>query len=672
MHKRAEVLYRDGSALRGLAESFQNQYCIRAVMFSNTEILPVLTSNLQSEVSDRPAIVLADLGHPDDIMISRNFKQSVNLRFIGFLPENDRVENHQTGIRAGKTCFALLHAGVSRGYVEAAIEAAIASIESDARNRTAAEHEREELNRIGIALSSTRDVNVLLELILAKTREITGADAGSLYIVETSGSENGLSGRQERRLRFKLTQNDTKQFPYSEFTLPMNENSMAGYAALHGEVIVHEDVYLIPLTRPYRFNATYDDDTGYRTRSVLTVPMKNARDEVIGVMQVLNRKRSPGIRLLTPADVEREVEPFPERAIRLAESLASQAAVAYENSQLYQNIHNLFEGFVNAAATAIEQRDPTTSGHSVRVTTMTLGLAEAVSRTQSGPYATVHFTIEQMKEIRYAALLHDFGKIAVREQLLVKARKLYPPQLDILRQRFDYLHQALEAERAQQKLDALLACEKGVAQFPQIDQEFAAKQAELQEDWRFLVRTNEATVLPEGQFGRLNDIARKVYLDPTGIKRSLLTPGEMISLSVRQGTLNEDERQEIESHVVHSFNFLTHIPWTQELRFIPWIVRAHHEKLNGKGYPYRLRGDEIPIQAQIMVICDVFDALCSADRPYKKAVPLNAALEILEAAAHRNEIDPELFRIFTDARIYELAHTPDAQLQSADTVRIQN
>jgi HD-GYP domain-containing protein (c-di-GMP phosphodiesterase class II) len=382
--------------------------------------------------------------------------------------------------------------------------------------------------------------------------------------------------------------------------------------------------------------------------------MKNARGDVLGVMQLLNHKRNRTTRLVTSADMEQEVRPFPEKAVRLAESLASQAAVAYENGQLYQNIQKVFEGFVKAAATAIEQRDPTTSGHSTRVTTMTLGLAEAVSRIKTGPYAHVHFTPEQMKELRYATLLHDFGKIAVRELLLVKANRLYPTQLAIIKQRFAYLHQQLETDRVQTKLDAMLAHGKSFEDFEVIEEEHGHKQTELQGDLQFIIRINGASILVEGLVDRLIDISRKTYRDPEGIKHYLLTPGEIDSLSVRQGSLNDDERQQIESHVVHSFEFLAQIPWTPDLRYIPWIVRAHHEKLNGKGYPNGLRDDEIPVQAKIMSICDIFDALCSADRPYKKAVPINLAFEILENAVHRNELDSELFRIFMEARVFDL------------------
>lgn len=370
---------------------------------------------------------------------------------------------------------------------------------------------------------------------------------------------------------------------------------------------------------------------------------------------LLNRKRTQSSRLLTMVDIEREVDSFPDRAVHLAESLASQAAVAYENNQLYLNIQSLFEGLVKAAATAIEQRDPSTSGHSERVAVMTVGLAEAVNRTHTGCYAHLHFTPAQMKEIRYAALLHDFGKIAVREEVLIKAKKLYPTQLSTIEQRFDFIHQQWETKRANQKLTGLLeAGPKSSVQFASIDEECNVKQAELKDYFQLILFVNETDVALEHHLNLLADISAKTYCGMDGIERALLTDDERVSLSVQYGSLNDKERQEIESHVIHSFNFVAQIPWTPDLRYIPSIVRSHHEKLNGTGYPYGLCGDNIPIQAKMMIICDIFDALCSADRPYKRAVPLTRAFEILEIAAKKNEIDSDLLRIFTENRIFGL------------------
>lgn len=544
------------------------------------------------------------------------------------------------------------------------------AISSDARDLreelTRAERERDELNRIGIALSSTRDIGKLLETILSKAREITNADAGSLYLVESSEANGGHTGQRERRLRFKFTQNASRQFPFKEGTMPLTEDSMAGYTAIHGEVIALDDVYAIRPDRPYRFNSRFDQETGYRTRSLLTLPMKNPRGEVTGVVQLLNCKRNWEARLLAPEDFEREVQPFSPRSVHLAESLASQAAVAYENNRLYHDIEVLFEGFVKASITAIEQRDPTTSGHSTRVATMTLGLAEAMNRTARGPYAQTQFTPEQLKEIRYAALLHDFGKVAVREEVLIKAKKLHPYEMTVLHHRFDYVRKEMEAECAQKKLDVVMARGTQAArdELTKIDEEYRQKRAQLDEAFRFVLELNEPRVLRGGSFEKLVDVARQTYRDPRGRECPLLTPDEVSSLSIPQGSLNDDERRQIESHVTHSFNFLIQIPWTSEIKYIPWIARAHHEKLNGNGYPNRLRGDEIPVQARMMSICDIFDALSAADRPYKKAVSIDRALDILDMSVRDRDLDSDLFQIFLEARIYELtsSESPAAAL----------
>jgi HD-GYP domain-containing protein (c-di-GMP phosphodiesterase class II) len=520
-----------------------------------------------------------------------------------------------------------------------------------------ANREFAELNQIGIALSETRDVEQLLSLILSKAREITGADAGSLYVIEEQGQSSNSSARREgssRWLRFKLAQNDSVQFPYGEHTLPITEGSIAGHCALRGEVIELADAYRVAKTHPFRFNSSFDEQSGYRTRSLLALPMKNGKGEVLGVLQLINCKRNPKARLTNASGVLRNVHPFPKRAGELGLSLASQAAVAYENSRLYRDIENIFDGFVKAAVKAIEQRDPTTSGHSQRVCDMTLALAAVVDREPRGPYGDLHFSREQMKELRYAALLHDFGKVGVREEVLVKAKKLHPLQFFRLLDRFDYIRRDIEARAAQQKVEVLLALSRkeAVARLRALDEEAGRLLAELDRYTEFIVRANEPTILPSSDFGVLSEIARKTYRDAAGKDRSYLTSEEVRFLSIARGSLDPDERRQIESHVVHSFDFLTQIPWTREFRGIPEIARSHHEKLNGKGYPSGLTSMEIPIQAKMMTICDIYDALAASDRPYKRAIPADRALEILVHCVRDGEIDADLFRMFVDAQVY--------------------
>jgi HD-GYP domain-containing protein (c-di-GMP phosphodiesterase class II) len=510
------------------------------------------------------------------------------------------------------------------------------------------EKELKELLQIGVALSSERDVDSLLSLILSKAREITNADAGSLYLMEES--ESG-----EKHLRFKLTQNDSIRFLFKESTIPLAETSMAGHVALRGAAINLSDAYKIPPERPYRFNNSFDRNSGYRTRSVLTLPMRNARDQILGVLQLINCKRNASARLKTAADVKREVIPFSANSVNLGLSLASQAAVAYENGKLYDEIQRLFEGFVGASVTAIEQRDPATSGHSFRVSSLTLGLAEIVDAVQAGKYKAIHFTREQMKEIRYAALLHDFGKVGVREDVLVKAKKLYPWQLDLVKSRFDFISKGIEAGAALKKLELILerGREATASELAALDKEFANRLREVDNDLKFVLEVNEPTVLHSAVLDRIDKIARQTFTDSKGAAHPYLSENEVTMLSIPRGSLDEDERRQIESHVTYTFKFLEEIPWTRELRGIPRIARAHHEKLNGKGYPDGLHEADIPLATKMMTICDIFDALNAADRPYKAAVPVDRALKILEESVRENELDPELFRLFLEAKVYE-------------------
>jgi HD-GYP domain-containing protein (c-di-GMP phosphodiesterase class II) len=531
-----------------------------------------------------------------------------------------------------------------------------------------------ELNRIGAALSAEHDPERLLELILTKSRELTASDAGSIYLVEdidgpaqrplllpdeANGDEvrPGVPAREEegrQRLRFKLTQNDTVEAPFREVAMEIDENSIAGYVALTGEIVNLRDAYRLPADLPYTINRKFDEDSGYRTRSILAVPMRNQKEKIIGVLQLINAKRDITARLETMEAVDQQVVPFSARQQEIVLSLASQAAVSYENSRLYDDIHRLFEGFVQAAVTAIETRDPATSGHSFRVANLTVALAEAVDRSDSGTYAPVRFSRDQMREIRYASLLHDFGKVGVREEILVKAKKLYPAQMELIKQRFAFVQRTLENEVLKSKIRYLL--EKGREEFPaaekNLDDRLAGTLRELDEHLETILRANEPSVVAEHSFDKLLEIANIQYLDRVGTAQRLLTGEEVRVLAIPQGSLDEEERLQIEAHVLHTVMFLQQIPWTSELRNVPEIARGHHEKLNGSGYPYKLSAPAIPLQTRMMTISDIFDALAAADRPYKKAVSVERALEILERAVREGELDAELFEVFTGAKIY--------------------
>ncbi len=534
---------------------------------------------------------------------------------------------------------------VRSGYREAAARAETARARAEAASRG---REIGELTRIGVALGTERDLDSLLDLILTQARRITSSDAGSLYLIE------GEPG--QKRLRFRLAQTYSKpEAPFVQFTMPMDRTSLAGYAAVTGEPLVIDDAYFLPPDVEYTINRSFDERYGYRTKSMLVIPMKDHREQVIGVLQLINRKRNLEAMLATPAEVEQHVVPFSKRTVELVTALAGQAAVAIENGQLYREIERLFEGFVQAAVRAIEQRDPTTFGHSGRVADMTVRLATVVDQAAEGLYRSHKFTREQLREIRYAGLLHDFGKVGVREQVLVKAKKLYPLQLELIRQRHDFVRRSAEQEFWRKRAEFLETHgRKGYEQFLRgLEQERAHALAELDRFMAAVARANEPTVLPARRFDELLDLAGRTYADLAGTARPYLTDEEVRYLTIPKGSLDETERLEIESHVNHTYNFLREIPWTRELQDIPLIAYGHHEKLDGRGYPRHVTGDAIPIQTRMMTISDIYDALTAADRPYKAAVVPARALDIMDEEVQAGQLDSELFRLFVAAKLFE-------------------
>jgi HD-GYP domain-containing protein (c-di-GMP phosphodiesterase class II) len=518
------------------------------------------------------------------------------------------------------------------------------------------QYEIDEINAIGRALSSERSMDKLLGLILEKARDVTTADAGSVYVVE------GEADKEPQQLRFKVAQNDTVQLDTPSFTLPVDQRSIVGRCVLSAEVINIPDLYALdePGTgnNPwgFRHNRDFDAKIKYQTRSMLTVPMIDASGQVIGVIQLINKKRRPEAMLGSDADFDRHVIPFDSRSQNLARTLASQAGIALENALLYEDIRQLFEGFVHASVGAIESRDPTTSGHSQRVADLTVGLARSTDTASEGPYAAFTANWEQLKKIEYAALLHDFGKVGVRENVLVKAKKLYEADRDLLLARFDYIRKSIEADVNRRKVSVLLDSSRddALAKLDLLDDEYAARMAEIDDYIAFIMKSNEPTVLEQGGFERLADIAKKTYRDPRGEEQPYLRLLEVETLQILRGSLTLKERIEIESHVTHTYNYLRKIPWGRAFRDIPEIAGSHHEKLDGTGYPRRLKAEDIPVPARMMAIADIYDALTASDRPYKKAVPAEKALDIIGFEVKQGKLDGELFRIFIDAKIWQM------------------
>lgn len=371
------------------------------------------------------------------------------------------------------------------------------------------------------------------------------------------------------------------------------------------------------------------------------------------MLQFINRKTSRELKLDSSEIALRETLPFHQEQIRLLRALAGQSAIALENNLLLDNINRLFGGFVQAAVTAIEQRDPSTSGHSFRVADLTTELAQSLPQARIDRYRDVVFRENDMRELRYAALLHDFGKVGVREHVLVKAKKLPDKQHDIIRYRIRLEQERLRRQAGEQVLSLYRNGSKP-AEIAVVEAALMREVTRLETFLTAVAQANEPSLLDEGDFEHLKDIRAYPFEDDGGEAGTLIDEAEFASLSIRRGSLTEAERAEIESHVVHTANFLRLIPWTAELARIPEIAEAHHEKLDGTGYPKGLNHREIPIGSKIMAICDIYDALTASDRPYKSAVPKAIAYRILEEEASAGKLDSDLVELFIRADIQQV------------------
>ena len=542
----------------------------------------------------------------------------------------------------------------------------IKSLQEDYLDKLIDTHrDQEDLINIGKALSSEKDQNNLLRLILFLSKKITGADAGSIYLVEED--ENGA-----KRLRFKYSHTFSREVPLEEFTMAMNKKSIAGYVAVTGEVLNIPDAYKLPPDAPYSFNSSFDKTHEYLSRSMLVVPMRNHVDEIIGVIQLLNSKENKEnksgsgneafeIKLENMNDFAKYVVSFNQKYDSLLEAIAGQAAVAIENNRLIKQIQNQFEEFVKASVTAIESRDPATSGHSFRVAEICKAMAYAINEIKEGPLADVHFDENDIRELEFAALLHDFGKVYIDLAVFKKAKKLYEKDFENLVLRLDYLYRFLELQFSARESDVIknMSKENNTEKIiGALMEERKTKLIKIREIKERLIRLNEPAIMEEDPAAVICGIVKEIdeieCQNVDGKKIDIISELDRKNLCIRRGSLNEEERKEIQSHVVHTYNFVSKIPWPPEYKNIPEIALRHHETLDGKGYPHGLLGKESTlIQSRMMTIADIYDALAASDRPYKKAVPLEKVLAILRGDAQRGVLDKDLVEVFINFKIYE-------------------
>ncbi|MBY0386102.1 HD domain-containing protein [bacterium] len=522
------------------------------------------------------------------------------------------------------------------------------------------------LIEIGVALSSEKELTKLMQMFLDKCLEVSQAEGASIYLIDKKimyhDSKNNplLVPQKIPVLKFLRTMNRSRGAQDHSSLVEINKKSIAGFSAFSKRIVNIDDCYNIDPQSPYRFNPQNDMENDYKTKSLLTIPMISAHGQVRGVVQLVNKLSDAGLKKVKEKNVPLEdVISFDKDDEELMKVFSSQAAVAIENAQLTESIENLFESFVHASVKAIEARDPTTSGHSDRVAILTVELALSVHKTQIGGFKNVHFSEEQIRELRYAALLHDFGKIGIKEDVLLKQKKLHSRELESILLRLDSIEFKDEAAQWRQFIENLL---EKIEKDPKLDQNWLHQKIhdiqhhlettklKVRQMKSGVIQTNEPYVLKDQK--SLDRMLNMITTTTEHFDHKVLTDNEIKILSIPKGSLSRDERLQIESHVSHTYDFLKQIAWTDGLEQVAHIAHCHHEKMDGSGYPRGIAGPEIPIQSRMMTIADIYDALVAFDRPYKKSLTPDSAIDILLTEANEGKLDIELLRIFIEAGIY--------------------
>ena len=511
----------------------------------------------------------------------------------------------------------------------------------------------EQLNAIGASLSAERDINRLLESILAAAKTITGADGGTLYRLA-----------EDKTLRFEIVRTTSLKYylggtsgnPVPFYPIQLykdgkpNHSMVAAHAALTGKTVNIADAYTAD---GFDFSGTraFDSKTGYRSKSFLTVPMRNHEHEAIGVLQLINA-RDPKTG---------EISAFSDSDQRLAESLASQAAIALTNRMLINQLEQLFESFINLINSAIDEKSPYTGGHCQRVPQLTMMLAEAVNDTREGPLADFHMSEKDRYELKIAGLLHDCGKVTTPVHVVDKATKLETiyDRIHLIDTRFEILKRDLELESLRGNLDP---------------QQLRNRLRALDDDRRFLHACNIGSErMRDEDVARVKRIAAYRWRDMAGHEANFLSDDEVTNLTIRAGTLTDEERKVINHHIVATIKMLEALPWPKHLTKVPEYAGGHHERMDGKGYPKGLKREQMSVQARCMGIADIFEALTAKDRPYKKGKTLSESLEILGRMRLNNHVDPDLFDIFVRRKVYrryaEMFLDPE-QIDEVDEARI--
>lgn len=509
----------------------------------------------------------------------------------------------------------------------------------------------ERLNSIGVALSAERDNSRLLEMILLGAQEITNADGGTLYTI-TDDKHLKFEIMSNKTLNISLGGTTDKPIPFLPLPLYLEDGSpnlttVAAYATLNNKTVNIANAYEV---EDFDFSGTrrFDAKTSYRSQSFLTIPMKNHESEVIGVLQLINA-----------IDVDTgEIIPFSVANQSLVESLASQAAVAMTNHNLIEGLKSLFEAFIELIADAIDQKSPYTGGHCRRVPELTMMLTQAAINTQSGPLKDFNLNENEFYELKVASWLHDCGKVTTPEAVMDKPTKLSSifDRIQLIDERFELLKQQAECDMLKQQLLLLRSNSNSIDlqdRFAELALTLNAFKVKCDQDRVFLRRANIGSeLMTQEDQQRVRDISKLTIMDGEGKSTPFLSENELYNLGIVRGTLTAEERQVINNHIVVTINMLESLPYPKSLQRVPEYACGHHERMDGKGYPKGLTREQMSIPARVMGIADIFEALTSKDRPYKKAKTLSESLAILGRMKVDHHIDPDLFDIFIREKIY--------------------
>jgi len=505
----------------------------------------------------------------------------------------------------------------------------------------------EELNQVGISLSRQKDTNRLLEAILVAAKKITNSDGGTLYRVDADKKLVHFEILRTDSLSIAMGGTTGVEVPFYPVRLfdddgRPNNSMVVAYSVLRDETVNIADAYAAD---GFDFTGTknFDKKTGYRSKSFLTVPMKNHEDEIIGVLQLINAKDR----------VTGKIVPFSEADQRLAESLASQAAVALTNRQLIEQLESLFESFINLINAAIDDKSPYTGGHCQRVPMLTMMLAEAVNDIDEGPLADFAMSDKDRYELKIAGLLHDCGKVTTPVHVVDKATKLQTifDRIGLIDTRFEVVKRDAEIAVLRAKLAAR---DNRGGEWESAERDLKVRLRQINEDRQFLRFCNfGAEAMREEDQERVREIARIYrWRDVDGNEAEFLTADEVRNLTIRSGTLTQEERQIINHHIEVTIKMLESLPWPKHLKNVPEYAGGHHERMDGKGYPRGLTRQQMSVQARIMGIADIFEALTAKDRPYKKGKTLTESLHILGKFKLNGHIDPDLFDAFVQKKVY--------------------